>query len=371
MLTQMARSQILCLAFLPVLLVSSLGVGSATGSGLADHPLSSEVESASNGLGGTSLHLKVIASCPNLGSASVDAYDPADGYLYVGQGFAPAQILVVEPPCHVLKTIHSSRPALSGEVDGFVYDPLTKEMVAFDSGGLAYVLKAAALVDTVNLGAQSFHCPSLASWDSDLATILVADYCGGGIDLLYLSEVNGTTKGAAILDAFDQGNLPEGVLDADGYIFAAGNLIDVFDQRTLAYIGSFALAVIPTGYLTELAWDAFNHTVVVGTGFDFSFQSRDAVYFLHVDSIRTHVFAFGRLPAHDILNGGAGGVAYSPANHAVYVSAAGGSDVWIAGPSGSPQHIYLQKYGGLGWIAYDPANQDLFVNGPFAMYVVT
>ena len=371
MLTRIVRLQLVCLAFLPVLLVPSLGVGLATGSGWGNHPSSSGVESASNGLGGNLLHLKVVARCPNLGGASVDAYDPADGYLYVGQGFAPAQIFVVEPPCHVLKTIHSSRPALSGEVDGFVYDPLTKEIVAFDSGGLAYVLKAATLVDTVNLGASTFHCPSLGSWDPDLVTILVADYCGGGVDLLYLSVVNGTTKGSAILDVFDQGNLPEGVLDADGYIFAAGNLIDVFDQRTLAYIGSFALTVIPTGYLTELAWDAFNHTVVVGTGFDFSFQSRDAVYFLHVDSIRTHAFSFGRLPAHDILNDGAGGVAYSPANHAVYVSAAGGSDVWTVSPPGSLQHIYLQKFGGLGWIAYDPANQDLFVTGPFAMYVVT
>lgn len=370
MLMRIVALKMVCFAFLPVLLVPSVGVGSAAGSGRGDHPLSPGADFALTAIG-NSLPPKVVATCPNLGSASVDAYDPADGYLYVGQGSAPAQVLVVKPLCHVIKTIHSSRPALSEVVDGFVYDPLTKEMVAFDSGGLAYVLQATTLVDTVDLGAQSFHCPSLGSWDPALSTILVADYCGGGVDLLYVSEVNGTTKGAAILDAFDQGNLPEGVLVANGYIFAAGNLIDVFDQRTLVYIGSFALSVIPTGYLTELAWDPFNHTVVVATGFDFSFQSRDAVYFLHADSIRTHAFAFGRLPVHDILNDGAGGVAYSPAGHDIYVSAAGGSDVWVVSPTGSLQHIYLQQYGGLGWIAYDPANQDLFVSGPSAMYVVT
>lgn len=259
-------------------------------------------------------HPKVITSCPDLAGAITDTYNPKNGYRYVGEGSAPAEILVVKPFCHVIKTIPSSRPLLSEWVDGFVFDPLTDEMVAFDAGGLAYVLQGTSLVDTVSLGAPSLHCPSLGSWDSALSTIAVADYCGGGVDLLYLSEVNGTPKGTTVLEAFDHGNQPEGVLDAGGYIFAAGYLIDVFDQRTLAYLGSFGLGVIPTGYLTELAWDALNHTVVIATAFDFSSQSRDAVYFLHIDSIRTHAFSFGRLPIHDILNNGAGGVAYSAAN---------------------------------------------------------
>lgn len=371
MLGRIGTMRGICLALLPLLLVTSMGVASAVDPDWEGHSLPSIGQSASVALAGSSPPPRVIAACPNLADAVIDAYDPADGYLYVAEGSAPASIAVVEPLCHVLKIIHSSRPVLSQVIDGFVYDPLTREMVALDAGGLAYVLHGTSLVDTVNMGAQSFHCPSLGSWDSALSTITVADYCGGGVDLLYLSEVNGTTKGTAVLNAFDQGNRPEGVLDAVGYIFAAGNFVDVFDQRTLTYVGSFGLNVIPTGYLTELSWDAFNHTVVVAIAFDFSYQSHNAVYFLHTDSIRTHTFTFGRLPIHGILDDGAGGVAYSPASHGLYVSAAGGTNLWIVNAFGSLQHLYLQRYDGMGWITYDPANSDMFVIGALAMYVVT
>lgn len=306
----------------------------------------------------------LVATCLSGFSPFSVAYDPAHGYLYTSLSVSPPQISIIKSPCSLVKTITITS---GSNIFGVAYDPVTKEIVAIDQGASrAYILQGTSLVKTVSLGSSDDgFCPEFPAWDSALEAMLISDQCRGGVDVLYLTEASGVTHAATILDAFDRGNSPTGILVADGYIFSAGNLIDVYNDRTLAYLGSFDLPASASYF--PLAWDPLNHTVVMGAQNGYSSED---VFFLDEKSIATHKFTFHNLIAHNILEGGVGGIVYSPANENVYITAMGGDDVWSLSPTGVLSHLYLQPPIGMWNAVYDPANQDVYVCG-FDMYVVS
>lgn len=294
------------------------------------------------------------------------AYDAANGYLYVMLGDNPPQIVILKSTCTVVKTI----TVVSGMNGwGVAYDPLTKEIVGIDSGtAQAYIIQGSTLVTKVSLlGSQSdTFCPETPAWDASLRAMLITDPCGPGIDILYLADSGGVTHAATIIDAFDGGNVPTGVLVADGYIFCPGfGQTDVYNDRSLHFVGSFPIEG-QTGY-TPLAWDPLNHTVVIGLANGYSSED---VYFLDVSGIGAHIFSFHNLRVHGILEGGVGGVAYSPATQSLYITAMGGNDVWVLSASGSLSHVYLQPPFGMWNAVYDPANHEVYVCGA-DLYVVS
>lgn len=307
----------------------------------------------------------LIATCLSDYLPLSAAYDPADGLIYVALGVSPPEISILKSPCTLLEAITIS----TGEmVAGVAYDPLTKEVVAIDSIGEAYVLQGFSIVKRVSLIDSTSYsfCPSFPTWDAALGAMLITDPCRGGIDILQLTIAGGATHEKVRISAFDSNNVPTGVLVAAGYIFCPGSLgTDVFNDRTLRYMGSFPVAG-QTAY-TPLTWDPVNQTVAVGlaTGI-----SSEEVYFLEVGGIASHKFAFHNLRVHGILDGGVGGIGYSPANQNIYVTAAGGDDVWILGPTGLLSHVYLQPPLGMSNVAYDSGNQDEYVCG-FSLYVVS
>jgi|GEM_PF-1945013 len=353
-----------------VFLVPLIVLVSSTVVTLSEHPrlefeISSELGISSTGatVAGPSTP-RLIATClPGYGPFSV-AFDPADGYIYATLSISPPQISILKSPCNLVKVI--TIPS-GGILFGIAYDPVTKEMVAIDQGAhAAYVLQGTALAKAVRLGSPaSGGCPEFDVWDSALGAMLITDQCRGGVDVLKLTETDGVTHASTKLDAFDAGNLPTGILVADGYIFSAGLLTDVFNDRTLAYLGSFG--VTASAYYSPLAWDPLNQTVVLGT--QNGYASEDA-YFLDANSIANHIFSFHNLRAHNILEGGVGGITYSPANRNLYITSMGGDDVWILNPTGGISHVYLQPPIGMWNTAYNPANQDVYICG-FDMYVVS
>ena len=303
----------------------------------------------------------VVTSCLSSGQEPYyDAYDPGNGYVYADDG--GQQLFVVKAPCKLIKTVTVSDNGLSG----LGYDPVTKEMVVANCGATPEVdiFQGTSVVKEVSLrNGSSFTCPTDVAWDGAIGSMLVSD-SNGGVDLLYLAEVNGTTRAATIINAFDVGNSPGALLVAHGYIFESGNQVDVFNERTLSYVGSFPVAGGPPSL--ALAWDSLNDTVVLGrTGY----AAPQSLFFLNADSIASHRFTFHSLPVHNILSGGVGGVAYSPFNHDIYFSAVGGEDVWVLNPSGVLSHVFL-GFGGVSDLAYDSTNHDLYACA-FDLYVVS
>jgi DNA-binding beta-propeller fold protein YncE len=296
----------------------------------------------------TSTAGRVLASCL-VGNAVDDAYDPADGNLYVADSLN-GWISIVKPPCTIVSTIY---PVDGGYISGVAYDPLTKEMVAIDSQTVkAYVIRGTALVDSVSLGAFP-ESPDLAAWDAETKSLLIAD--GGGIDMLHLDYANGSTHASVKVEALDNhGNDPYAVLVADGYIFSAGGAVDVFNDRSLAYLGQFK---VNGG--TSLAWDPLNDTVVVGK----SFVTHDTVVFLQADGVRSGKFTYTHFAGHDILFGGVGGVAYSPATREVYMTANEGVDVWELSESGALTHVYLGQDAFPQLLTYVPSDHEMYVCG--------
>ncbi len=313
---------------------------------------------------------RLISSCLSNEYGTLAAvFNPSNGYVYVADGYSG--VVVVKPPCTFVKSI----PALVNRSEGFAfvtgvsYDPLTHEVVAVsptteESAGLTYVwvIHGTTLAKKVDLGDSQFAFS--AAWDPALLAFLIPNSCctySSGVDILYVTEVNGTTRVAVILNAFDRGNLPQRVFVADRYVFAMGNRVDTFSDRTLNYLGSFDLSAAPgCGGCVSMAWDPLNHTVLVGL---MATSPSKAVYFLDANSVASRTFTFRSLPIHDILKNGAGGVAFSPADNDVYITAAGGSDVWFLSTSGLLQHIYLGTSAGLGGLAYDPVSHDMYVCG--------
>jgi len=299
-----------------------------------------------------------IMNCSTEGAFAA-AYDPANGYMYVVAQF---DVVIVAPICTVVKTISSIG---LGQLNGIAYDPATKDMVAVDLSGFADVIHGTHCVKKVTLYSHgSFAFPYSDVWDPVLGAMLIAD-AASGVDLLYLATVNGSTKAAVVLDAFDDGNDPHELLIADGYVFSAGNHVDVFNERTLRYLGSF----ISGNIFNAIAWDPLNRTVVVG---DETGVAPHEVYFLNADSVATGTFTSHNLPVHNILNGGVGGLAYSPFDHDVYISALEGNDVWTLGPSGLLQHVYLRGGGGFVFgLVYGPADHYVYAATGGTLFVLS
>jgi len=275
---------------------------------------------------------------------------------------AQFDVVIVAPTCTIVKTITSIG---LGQLNGIAYDPSTKDMVALDLAGFADVIHGTEWVKKVTLyahGSNSF--PYSDAWDPAVGAMLIAN-AGNGVDLLYLATVNGSTKAAVVLDAFDNGNDPTEILVADGYVFSAGNHVDVFNERTLRYLGSFYIGNI----FSAIAWDPLNRTVVVG---EVTGVAPHEVYFLNADSVATRTFTSHNLPVRNVLTAGVGGLAYSPYDHDLYISALGGQDVWILSPFGSLQHVYLRGGGGFVFgLAYDPADHDVYAATGGILFVLS
>ncbi len=276
-------------------------------------------------------------------------------------------VFIVKPPCHVIRSILPNALGF-----GTTYDPVTRDIVVTDSADVvAYVIHGSAVEKTVNLGfdVQHEHCPDFEAWDAAVGSILIADGCpsvgppsGGGVDTLHLTTTGGTTHASVRLDAFDRNNGPTAVLVADGYVFSAGNTVDVFDARTFHFVGDFAVngPGNPVGGTNTLGWDPLTQTIILGRG---DVSGHGSVVFLNVSSIASGKFTFSYLSASGILDSGVGGVAYSPSTHNVYLTAYGGNDVWGLSSSGELTHVYLGQYAAAQGLAYDPANDNMYVCG--------
>jgi DNA-binding beta-propeller fold protein YncE len=312
-------------------------------------------------------HGAVLARCsgPYGTYATTEAYDPADGFVYTANS-ASTEISIVKPLCKVIRGLNPGGPDVELLPTGTAYDPLTKEIVVTGTNdlngvGILTVLRGTSVVKVVKLG--PFACPSLESWDPAEDAILLADACSGGIDVLHLTEVNGVTRAAVILNAFDEGNDPGAVLVADGYVFSAGHNVDVFNERTLLFIGSFAV----TGSSAEaLAWDPLNDTVVMGNLF--FIPNRESVIFLHTDSIKSGKFTYGALPIYFAY--GVYGMAYSPATQDIYLSPYLGSNVLEISKSGVVTRVFLGAGAEPAGMVYDPVNHDMYVGTYGELYVI-
>ena len=312
----------------------------------------------------------VLSSCA-IPAAWSDTFDPADGYVYVVS--ADGGVFVVKPPCDVIRTM-----LLDSLSYGVVYDPETKEIVV-DGFSLvgpdsnAYVIQGLSLVKTVQIGPPNTPCTDGEGWDPAINSVLIADYCPsgfpGGVTALHLTLDKGATHAEVQYNRFDQNDPPWAVLVASGYIFAAGNVVDVFDAKTLHYVGDFAFkhSGCLSGGSSSLAWDPLAQAVILGLG---DVCGHGSVVFLSVPSIRSGEFTVSYLSIPTgMLWGGVGGEAFSPYTHDVYLTAYDGNDVWKLSPSGELSHVSLSKDSSPEGpaspqgIAYDPVSHDMYVCG--------
>ena len=318
-------------------------------------PAAGTLESSSGG---------VVASCP-VEAAWSDAYDAANGYVYVASAYGG--VFVVKPPCNVVRSILPNALGF-----GTIYDPVTRDIVVSDSADVvAYVIHGDSVEKTVNLGfdLQHQHCPDFEAWDAAIESVLIADGCpsvgppsGGGVDVLRLTTAGGATHVSVRLDAFDRNNGPTAVLVADGYVFSAGNTVDVFDAKSFRFVGDFAVngPGNPVGGTNTLGWDPLTQTVILGRG---DVTGHGSVVFLNVTSVPSGRFTFNYPSLPGILWGGVGGVAYSPSTRNIYLTAEGGYDVWEIGGGESLSHVYLGELSEPQGLTFDPDNQDMYVCG--------
>ena len=318
-------------------------------------PAAGTLESSSGG---------VVASCP-VEAAWSDVYDAANGYVYVASAYGG--VFVVKPPCTVVRSILPNALGF-----GTIYDPVTRDIVVSDSADVvAYVIHGDSVEKTVNLGfdLQHQHCPDFEAWDAAIESVLIADGCpsvgppsGGGVDVLRLTTAGGATHVSVRLDAFDRNNGPTAVLVADGYVFSAGNTVDVFDAKSFRFVGDFAVngPGNPVGGTNTLGWDPLTQTVILGRG---DVTGHGSVVFLNVTSVPSGRFTFNYPSLPGILWGGVGGVAYSPSTRNIYLTAEGGYDVWEIGGGESLSHVYLGELSEPQGLTFDPDNQDMYVCG--------
>ena len=273
---------------------------------------SSEVSPARDAVNGPVGHA-VLSSCPLAGAIGPEVYDPTNSYLYIGafypQGVPGSLVYIVKPPCGVIATVN-----ITGGIglSGMAYDPLTREVVVGPTveSTIAYVIEGTVLVANITLlpfGPTCFE-GSPTVWDPAADAVLIG-ICAG-VTLLRLAIVDGVTTMRVIPNAFAVGDYPTALLVADGYIFAASETVLVFNDRSLAYIGSFPRQAIDGGFCTSLAWDPLLDSVVVGVCIGNPVIG--PVVFLGANGIGSGHYTVSRLKAPGILNGGVGDVAYSP-----------------------------------------------------------
>jgi DNA-binding beta-propeller fold protein YncE len=306
----------------------------------------------------------ILSSCSFGWYAISDALDLANGYLYVSafNQSLGSFVSIVRLPCQVVATV-----SLEWGASKLAYDPSTREIVATpgleSERNLVYVLHGTSLAATVHLG-DFLACPYSVEWDPAIGGLLIGNsgFCGGGgISILHLVLVNGVTKSSVISDVFDSASATTDMLVADGYVFTVGNTLGVFNDRTFTYLGSF---VVFGCFFSPIAWDPVKNAAVHQMcGPDSEGQPVEQVVFLSANSIPTRQFSFTELRAPGILEGGAGGLAYSPETRELYLSASGGNDVWELSESAKLTHVYLGQNANLGQLTYDPRNQDVYVLG--------
>lgn len=317
------------------------------------------------------------------------AYDPADSLLYVAMfsvlAFAHPYLFIIKSPCTLVEKVPLLYLATiyPGSI---AYDPLLKDIVAVDSfNDVAYVLHGERLIGTVGgFGGYPANNPDSIAWDPELQAMLVTNFGalggpGGGVDLLYLNQSDGSLSHTVVLNAFDDGNQPLSILVADGLIFSAGRTIDVFNARTLTYLGTFSTPLDCYASSCTSTWDPLNNTVVVGitAGAFPPKPENDSLVFLNADSVKTGAFTYKFLHTTGILLDGVGGVTYSPADHDVYFDASSGWDLWYLTPEGRLGHVFIQNpattsgssLGSLSALAYDSMNHDIYVCGNFLVVV--
>jgi hypothetical protein len=373
------------LATLIVLLFVSSSAGAAISSPFTAHNSVAVPEGSSAGPAPSvdSANTTVLARCLYSDYyLSADAYDPANGYIYAVGGSTSASdpsgsgIVIIKPPCTLVKLVVTgqSSSGYSSNPVGVVYDPVTKEMVVTDNEAPAiYVLRGTSIVKTLTLPAPANGGGNLA-WDGSIDSVLIPDEFG--VTVLHLELVNGKTRATWDVDRFDKsdaslgtGNIPVAELVADGYIFSAGNRVDVFNDRTLAYVGSFHhLCTGCDGGTESLAWDPVLNAVVLGGG-------TYSVAFLAVNSIASGKFAVTHLAYAGLLSDGVSAVVYSPATQKVYLTQLDGADVLMLSKSGGLTHVFLgnQTAGDLEGMAYDPVSKVIYVcawGPPAALYVI-
>lgn len=344
-------------------LLSSTGNAIASLSPMPGTLVRSSEVSPVRGAAGGPVGREILSSCALAGAIGPEVYDPANGDLYIGafypQSVPGSLVYVVKPPCDVIAMVN-----ITGGIglSGMAYDPITKEVVVGPTveSTIAYVIEGTVLVANITLlpfGPTCFE-GSPTVWDPAADAVLIG-ICAG-VTLLHLAIVDGVTTTTVIPNAFAVGDYPTALLVADGYIFAASNTVLVFNDRTLAYIGSFpGLSIYGGGFCTSLAWDPLENSVVVGVCIGNPVIG--PVVFLNANGIGSGHYTLSRLKAPGILNGGVGDVAYSPTTREVYLTAALGNDVWEVGESGALTHVYLGQGAEPFPLAYDPSNHDMYV----------
>jgi hypothetical protein len=326
----------------------------------------------------------LVTSCLKNQFPLDDAFDPANGYVYIGIFGSSNDVGIVKPPCTVLKAIPLS-PLNATPPLAWAYDPITREMVGVGFG-FAWVFEGTSLVKRVNFIAGDIACnPSLGiptlgiAWDPALDAMLISNSgcgndppqsCGNGgsISLLYMTKVSGITKTAVIYNAFDCGNQPEAVFAVDGYVFSAGLRVDVFNDRTLGFLGSFPLSAEEgITYGVYLTWDPLNQTVLLDDGYG-------NLYFLDAHSVATGHFTYSYFALPD--NSPAGGVTYSYSNQDLYIgsypnSGVGPAFIWLLSSSGALELVKLHE-GGLGiqGLTYDPTTHYVYACG-LSLFVIS
>jgi hypothetical protein len=290
----------------------------------------------------------------------VVGFDPAGGYVYVGM--STGGISVVKTPCILVKNIPTG--PFDESILSWAYDPVSREMVGVD-GLSAYVFQGTSLERVVHFDLAACENPYAAAWDPALSAVLVSTTgfnCpfGGAVNLLYLVDVNGTTEARIIYNVLDEGNHPEGILVADGYVFSAGVKIDVFNDRTLKPVGSFPSLLGNSECLNcvSMTWDPLNHTVVVG------YPWPAGLYFLNVSSIASHTFSYHILAFSKILPDGVRALAYSPATDDLFIGP------WTLSPSGVLHFVQLGKQESVNGLAYDSVSHDMYACG-YSLYVIS
>jgi hypothetical protein len=349
---KVATAALSSMAVFILLMASSAAVASPLGIG-------GSVREASNG---SAHHL--LASCA-LGMFPAYAdIDASNGYIYVANSgnLGGGSISVIQPPCTEIATIiPPPLPDYPATPVGVVYDPLTHEIVVPDGdNGVAWVIQGLSIVTTINLGGFGEQLGQ-GAWDSSVGSVLIPDAVTG-VDVIHLTLVHGATKVSVRVAAFDNKlNGPTNLLVADGYVFSAGQAVDIFSASTFLPEGQFAFPPGGLNSLTSIAWEPQTRQAVLG---ELSTNTPQAVIFLDAGSIATHKFTFHLLKARDILQGGATGVAYSPDDRSLYMSADLGSDVWILGPTGALDHVYVPHSQGLGAdVIYDPSSHSVYAVG--------
>jgi DNA-binding beta-propeller fold protein YncE len=306
----------------------------------------------------------IEASCP-VYQPFLAAFDPADGLVYVEM--TNGNIVVVKPPCTPLTSIGGGAYGVP------VYDSTLKLMVliptAFNGSVAVYVVAGTSLIATVTI-ISSYYCPFTGTWDPDANVVLITSLlCAQqGITVIHLSLVNGIVEGSAQQNVpeFDNGAPFDQLLVADGYIFAAsggvvGPDVWVYNATTFTFVGAYSMSWSILDSWETLAWDPLRNAVIWGLAEPF--VPTPTVLFLEVKGIPAGHFGFYKLKANEpnFLSGGAGSVAYSPSTRQIYITAAGGNDVWEVSNSGKLSHVYLGKLAGPSGLAYDSANGGMYV----------